>query len=120
MKLVEAVKAAAFAALGAAAYAQTQAAPTLEPGVTRAVVVDQKNMRVTKTIRDAGSVEAPGTHAMDVLIIPTSKGTADVSVRGKNLGPWEIGQVFHIPKDAEHHSANTGTTPIHYLAISIY
>lgn len=121
MKLGEIGRAVLFAALGAAVYAQTQpSTSTPEPGVARRIVVDQKNLRVTKTIREAGSVEAPGTHAMDVLIIPTSAGTAEVSVGGKSLGPWEVGQVFHIPKDAEHHFANTGKTPIHYIAISVY
>lgn len=114
------MKAALFAALGAAAYAQTHAAPTPEPGVTREVLVDQKNLRVTRTVREAGSVEAPGTHPMDVLIIPTSDGSADVSVRGKNLGEWKVGQAFHIPRDAEHRFANTGKTPIHYIAVSVY
>jgi quercetin dioxygenase-like cupin family protein len=109
-------------ALGATPHAQAPpvAGPTSEPGVSREVVVEQKNLRVTRAIRDAGSVEAPGTHAMDVLIIPTSDGTAEVSVQGKNLGAWKVGQVFHIPRDAEHYFANTGKTPLRYIAISVF
>ena len=56
---------------------------------------------------------------MDVLIIPTSDGTAEVSVLGKDQGPWKIGQAFFIPRDADHRFANTGKTPIRYIAVSI-
>jgi quercetin dioxygenase-like cupin family protein len=117
----ELLKAVGFALLGAGAYAQAQKpAATPEPGVTRKVLFEEKTFKVTDTTREAGSTEAPGTHAMDVLIIPTSEGSADVSVLGKNQGPWKVGQAFHIPRDADHHFANTGKTPIRYIAISIH
>ena len=120
MKVSELTKAMFFALLGASVYAQTaKPAATPEPGVTREVIVDQERVRVTRTIREAGSVEAPGTHAMDVLIIPTSDGTAEVTVLGKDQGPWKLGQAFFIPRDADHRFANTGKTPIRYIAVSI-
>jgi quercetin dioxygenase-like cupin family protein len=121
MRKTEFAKALGFALLGATVYAQTQKpAATPEPGVTRTVLFEQKAFKVTDTTREAGSTEAPGTHPMEVLIIPTSEGTADVSVMGKNQGAWKVGHAYHIPRDADHHFANTGKTPIRYIAISIY
>lgn len=121
MRMTELTKALGFALLGATVYAQSQKpAPTPEPGVTRQVLFEEKTFKVTDTTREGGSAEAPGTHPMDVLIIPTSEGSADVSVMGKNQGPWKVGRAFHIPRDADHHFANTGTTPIRYIAISIH
>ena len=117
----EIVKALFFAAIGAAAYAQTtHPSSTPEPGVTRAVLFDQKAFRATHTIREGGSVEAPGAHAMDVLIIPTSEGIADVKVEGKDQGPWKVGGAFFIPRNADHRFANTGKKPIEYIAVSIF
>ena len=121
MKIREVMKAFGFALLGATVYAQTvKPAATPEPGVTRAVLFEEKAFRATQTIREGGSVEAPGTHSMDVLIIATSEGTADVSVLGKDQGPWKAGKTYFIPRNTEHHFANTGQTPIHYVAISIH
>lgn len=121
MKIRELAKAVGFALLGATVHAQvTKPAATPEPGVTREVLFDEKAFRATSTIREAGSVEAPGTHPMDVLVIATSEGTADVSVRGKDQGAWKVGKTYFIPRNAEHHFANTGKTPIHYVAVSIH
>lgn len=120
MKMKELAKALGFALLGATAYAQaTKPVATPEPGVTREVLFDEKAFRATGTIREAGSVEAPGTHPMDVLIVATSEGTADVSVLGKNQGAWKVGKTYFIPRNADHRFANTGKSPIHYVAISI-
>lgn len=121
MNMQEVVKALGFALLGATVYAQsTKPAPTPEPGVTREVLVEQTKFKMTRTVREGGSVEAPGTHPMDVLIVATSEGTADVSVRGKKQEAWKVGQTYFIPRDADHHFANTGKTAIHYIALSIY
>ena len=121
MKMKELAKALGFALLGATAYAQaTKPVATPEPGVTREVLFDEKAFRATATIREAGSVEAPGTHPMDVLIVATSEGTADVAVLGKNQGAWKVGKTYFIPRNADHRFANTGKTPIHYVAVSIH
>ena len=121
MKIKELVKALVFALVGASVYAQAgKPAPTPEPGVTRDVLFEEKAFKTTRTIREAGSVEAPGTHPVDVLIVATSEGTADVSVLGKNQGAWKVGQTYFIPRDTDHHFANTGKTPIHYIAVSIH
>jgi mannose-6-phosphate isomerase-like protein (cupin superfamily) len=119
-KTSEVMKALGFALLGATVYAQVpKPAATPEPGVTREVLFEQKAFKVTRTTRAAGSVEAPGAHAMEVLIIPTSEGAAEVTVQGKDQGPWKVGQAFYIPRDADHHFANVGKTPLHYIAITI-
>jgi mannose-6-phosphate isomerase-like protein (cupin superfamily) len=121
MRAIEVVKALSFMTVGAAAYAQTAHPPSApEVGVTREVLFDEKAFRATRTSREGGSVEAPGAHAMDVLIIPTSEGSADVSVAGKNQGDWKVGRAFFIPRNTDHHFANTGKTPIQYVAVSIY
>jgi len=120
MKVREVGKAFCFAMMGATVYAQaTKPAATPEPGVMREVLFEEKAFKATRTIREGGSVEAPGTHPMDVLIIATSEGTADVSVLGKNQGPWKMGQTYFIPRNADHRFANIGKAPIHYIAISI-
>ena len=120
MKIKELSKAIVFVLLGATLYAQTaKPAATPEAGVTREVLFDQTTFKATRTVRDAGSVEAPGTHPMDVLIIATSEVTAEVSVLGKDQGAWKIGQTYFIPRNTEHHFANVGKTPIHYIAVSI-
>lgn len=120
MKTKELAKALGFALLGATVHAQaTRPAATPEPGVTREVLFEEKTFKATRTIREAGSVEAPGTHPMDVLIIATSEGTADVSVTGEDQGAWKVGKTYFIPRNADHRFANTGKTPIHYVAISI-
>ncbi len=121
MKISEVMKALGFALLGATVYAQAaKPAATPEPGVTREVLFDAKAFRATQTIREAGSVEAPGTHPMDVVIVATSEGVAEVSVRGLNQGAWKTGKTYFIPRNTDHHFANTGKTPIHYVAISIH
>jgi quercetin dioxygenase-like cupin family protein len=120
MNIRELSKAMLFVLLGVTLYAQTaKPAATPEPGVTRDVLFDQKAFKATRTVREAGSVEAPGTHPMDVLIIPTSEGAAEVRVLGKDQGPWKIGQTYFIPRNTDHHFANVGKTPIHYIAVSI-
>lgn len=121
MKPRELAKAVGFALIGATVHAQiAKPAATPEAGVTREVLFDEKAFRATATVREAGSVEAPGTHPMDVLIIATSEGVADVSVRGQNQGAWTVGKTYFIPRDAEHRFANTGKTPIRYVAISVH
>lgn len=121
MKINEVVKALGFALLGAAVYAQApKTAATPEPGVTREVLFEETAFKVTDTTRAGGSVEAPGTHPMDVLIIPTSEGSASVTVKGKDQGAWKVGKAFFIPRDAEHHFGNTGKTPLRYIAVSIH
>ena len=121
MKRRELAKALGFALMGAAVHAQV-AKPTGTPeaGVTREVLFDEKAFRATATVREAGSVEAPGTHPMDVLIVATSEGTADVSVRRTSQGAWTVGKTYFIPRGADHHFANTGKTPIRYVAVSIH
>jgi len=121
MKVRDFVQAAAFVALGAVVHAQTAHPPSApEAGVARKVLVDEKAFRVTHTTRDGGSVEAPGAHAMDVLIIPISEGSAEVSVEGQAQGPWKVGSAFFIPRNKDHHFANIGKAPMEYIAISIY
>lgn len=121
MKISEAFKALGFALLGATVYAQVpKPAATPEPGVTREILFEEKAFKVTRTTRAPGSVEAPGPHAMEVLIIPTAEGKAEVTVSGKDQGPWKVGQAFYIPRNADHHFANVGDVPLHYVAISIY
>ena len=121
MRAKEILKAFGFMSLGAVAYAQTPHPPSaVERGVTRTVLFDEKAFRVTRTLREGGTVEAPGTHAMDVLIIPVSEGTADVTVAGKSQGLWKVGGAFFIPRNVDHRFANTGTKPLEYIAVSIH
>ena len=86
--------------------------------INRRVMVDERTVQVVRSRYQPGAAEPPGYHSFDVVIIPLSPGTMEVTVAGKNI-PWKSGEAFFIGRGVEHHIANKGKTAVDLISIRI-
>lgn len=91
---------------------------TSAPGITRRVMVDERTVQVVRSTYQPGAVEPPGPHSFDVVIVPLSPGTMEVTVAGKSI-PWKSGEAFFIGRGVEHRLANDGKTAVDFLSIRV-
>ncbi len=90
-----------------------------DSGVHRVRLVQQRSVEILRVTREPGSIEPAGTHPFDVVIVPLGLGRMDLTVGGKRVGEWKVGQAFFIPRNTEHHFANVGAVAADYLTLRI-
>jgi quercetin dioxygenase-like cupin family protein len=91
---------------------------TSAPGIIRRVMVDERTVQAVRSTYQPGAVEPPGPHSFDVVIVPLSPGTMEVTVAGKSI-PWKSGEAFFIGRGIEHHLANNGRTAVDFMSIRV-
>ena len=91
---------------------------TSDPGISRRLVIDEKNVQVVRSTWKAGAVEPPGPHSFDVVIVPLTAGNMRVEIAGKAVA-WKVGEPFFIPRAMKHNLANRGETAVDLISIRI-
>ena len=88
-------------------------------GIKRQVLIDERSAQVARVTYFPGTIEPPGPHAFDVVIVPLSEGTMRFSIAGKDMPPWSVGSAFFVPRQTEHVLANVGSTSVEFITIRI-
>ncbi len=91
---------------------------TSDSGISRRLVIDEKNVQVVRSTYKAGAVEPPGPHSFDVVIVPLTAGNMRVEIAGKAVA-WKVGEPFFIPRAMKHNLANRGETAVDLISIRI-
>lgn len=89
-----------------------------DSGVSRRLLIDQKTVQVVRSTYKPGTVEPPGPHSFDVVIVPLSAGDMRVEIASKTV-EWKVGDAFFIPRGVEHNLANRGKTAVDIVSIRI-
>jgi quercetin dioxygenase-like cupin family protein len=113
-------------ALMAAALAVTAAAvpiqqtPTLPPGITRTVIVDNSTVLVARLGMAPAARETPHTHPFSAVVVQIGGGQVEMRLGGSTVtSRRETGHVQFIPKQVVHAAANVGAAAFDVVTIAI-
>jgi quercetin dioxygenase-like cupin family protein len=97
-------------------------APVTEPppGITRQVILDNLETRVTKVTFAASAKEPMHTHPFDLVVVQLTAGRMDVQngdARGTKA--YAPGEVVFVPRNVSHAFASTEERPIDLMSVTI-
>jgi len=104
----------------ASAQSEPKAIPTGDPGVARATLIDNAQVRILRVEIQPGGVRRIHTHD-DVrfhLFLPMS-GTIEITIGSAKPVGGTVGQAFYIEKSTPHGFRNPGTSPAMALEVFV-
>jgi len=104
----------------ASAQSEPKAIPTQDPGVARATLIDNAQVRILRVEIQPGGVRRIHTHD-DVtfhLFLPVS-GTIEITIGSAKPATASVGQAFYLEKGTPHGFRNTGTSQAMALEVFV-
>jgi len=90
------------------------------PGVTRAPLLDNADVTITKLEFEPDVRESVHTHPYDLVVVPTTPARADIQIGDKkHVRSFAVGEAIWIPRLTPHALANGGTSSFRLLGIAI-
>ena len=90
------------------------------PGITRATLVDNSDVRVVRVRFDPSAREPVHTHPNDLLTVQITGGSMEMSIGPEHtLVYHDPGFVQFVPRNMQHSYASADTKPFELLSISV-
>jgi len=90
------------------------------PGILRATLVDNADVRVVRVRFSADGREPLHSHPNDLLTIQITRGTVDMTIGAqRSTAEREPGFVQFLPRDVQHSYASADPNPFELLSVSI-
>jgi len=107
-------------AAGAAAVIVAAQPPTMPPGITRTVLVDNTSVMMARLGMAPGAQEEIHTHPFSAVVVQIGDGHVDMRLGSAHTrGQRPHGFVDFIPRELPHAAGNAGTTAFDVVTIAI-
>lgn len=104
----------------AVAVIAAQPAPTMPPGITRTVLVDNPTVMMARLGMAPGAQEDVHTHPFSAVVVQIGDGDVDMRLGSAHTrGRRPHGFVDFIPRELPHAAGNAGTAPFDVVTIAI-
>ncbi len=104
----------------AAVIVAAQPAPTMPPGITRTVLVDNATVMMARLGMAPGAQEDLHTHPFSAIVVQIGEGDVDMRIGTDHTRGWRPhGFVEFIPREMPHAAGNAGLAPFDVVTIAI-